>query len=247
MTVFIKFENSDSYAPLRLSTIPVVLGRSSKAGLQVQDSMCSGQHMSLQLTKEGDVVVSDLNSTNGTYINETLISMAAKLYVGDIVRIGDTKFFIDDSSLTPKEKSILASSGNKTSFTSIGLPKDSDEAFSAAKAARRKAVGLPTEVDEKSSPDIIKLDDTDDELGIDTPAKPTQKLAMVSNQDSDEALFEMGESSGNTKMIKLDKIQPAKKKAATARAKTTKYTKGVKKEKPAGFLSKVKSIFGKDD
>ncbi|PIP91114.1 MAG: hypothetical protein COW01_01190 [Bdellovibrionales bacterium CG12_big_fil_rev_8_21_14_0_65_38_15] len=248
MAVFIKFENSHTYAPLRLSTIPVVLGRSSKAGLQLQDSMCSGQHMSLQISPEGYVIVSDLNSTNGTYINETLISMAAKLYIGDIVRVGDTKFYIDESSLTPKEKSVLVSNSNKTSFTTIGLPKENDDAFSAAKSARRKAMGLPDQVDEKSTPDLIKLDDDDDELGIDIPAKPNQKLAMVSNEDSDEALFELGESSGNTKMIKLDNFKSVKKKTGTTISKTSKVAKGLKKQKPtSGFLSKVKSLFGKDD
>lgn len=246
MAVFIKFENSDTYAPLRLSAIPAILGRSSKAALQLEDSMCSGQHMSLQLSPEGYVIVTDLNSTNGTYINETLISMAAKLYVGDIVRIGDTKFFIDDASLTPKEKSLLVSNSNKTSFTSIGLPKDNDDAFSAAKTARRKAMGLPSQVEEKSSPDIIMLDE-DDELGIDVKVKPSEKLAMVTNEDGDEALFELGESSGQTKMIKLDKVQPVKKKTSVNKGKTTRVTRGLKKEKPSGFLSKVKSLFGKDD
>lgn len=250
MAVFINFENSDTYAPLRLSSIPVILGRSSKSGLQLQDSMCSGQHMSLHLSPEGHVIVSDLNSTNGTYINETLISMAAKLFVGDIVRIGDTKFFIDESSLTPKEKNVLVSSSNKTSFTTIGLPSDSDNAFTAAKLARRKALGLEEKSQSEAEPDIIKLDHSDEDLGIEKPKKPekpSQKLAQVSNEDSDEALFELGESSGNTKMIKLDKIQPARKKVSSSKVKSAKLTKGLKKEKSAGFLSKVKGLFKNDD
>ena len=226
MAVLIKFEKSSSYAPLRLSNIPIVLGRSSKAGFQLQDGMCSGQHISLQLSPEGHVVVTDLNSTNGTYINETLISTTANLYIGDTVRIGDTKFFLDDSSLTAKEKSALLPGSNNTSLTSSGPPLKKDE---------------------KSSPDILQRGDSDVDLEIDVPANTSHKLAMVKNKDSDEALFELGESSGNTDMIKLDKFQSARKKAATTRAKTTKHSKPVKKQKPPGFLSKIKSLFGKND
>jgi pSer/pThr/pTyr-binding forkhead associated (FHA) protein len=38
------------------------------------------------------VVVEDLGSTNGTYLNEELLSGPQPLHVGDRVRIGDSEF-----------------------------------------------------------------------------------------------------------------------------------------------------------
>ncbi len=239
MAVLITFEDSGTYAPIRLSSIPMILGRSSKAGLKLNDGMCSGQHVSIQLAADGNVIVTDLSSTNGTYINETLVSMASKLFVGDVVRIGDTKFSIDESSLTPKEKSVLVSDTNKTSFTTIGLPSDSNEAFDNAKKARLKATGRKDEAKENNEVSEIVIDD------LDSPPK-NDKLAMVTNDENDEAMFELGESSGKTKMIKLDKIQPSRKKAPPKKAGAHAKKKSLEKESSGGFMSKVKGLFNKD-
>jgi pSer/pThr/pTyr-binding forkhead associated (FHA) protein len=43
--------------------------------------------------KQGNIVViEDLGSTNGTYLNEELLQSARPLHPGDRVRIGDSEF-----------------------------------------------------------------------------------------------------------------------------------------------------------
>ncbi len=68
-----------------------VLGRGDQAEIRLDDPFASSRHA--QLTRQGGVVVvEDLGSTNGTYLNEELLSGPQPLHVGDRVRIGDSEF-----------------------------------------------------------------------------------------------------------------------------------------------------------
>tara|TARA_R110000868_G_scaffold100128_3_gene275375 strand:+ start:5198 stop:6010 length:813 start_codon:yes stop_codon:yes gene_type:complete len=270
MAILIVFENSGTYEPLRLTSRPLILGRSSKANLQLSDSMCSGQHASLQLAPDGNIILSDLNSTNGTYVNETLITTASRIFIDDVVRIGDTRFSIDKSSLSPKERQILTSNSNKTSFTKIELPGLDQDKLSQAKLARQKAMGLakaepaPLQKDDDDIGEISVVFDQDQieqaiddkELESDEPpedsesepepkAKAQMPIAPPEPVQGAEVMFDMEESSGKTKMIKLnrDSLPSSKKSSKTVHKKKT----VLKKDESKGFFSKVKGIFGSDD
>ena len=68
-----------------------VLGRGDQAEIRLDDPFASSRHA--QLVRQGGVVVvEDLGSTNGTYLNEELLSGPQPLHVGDRVRIGDSEF-----------------------------------------------------------------------------------------------------------------------------------------------------------
>lgn len=68
-----------------------VLGRGDMAEIRLDDPFASGRHA--RLTRQGGVVVlEDLGSTNGTYLNEELLGGPAPLHPGDRVRIGDSEF-----------------------------------------------------------------------------------------------------------------------------------------------------------
>lgn len=68
-----------------------VLGRGDQAEIRLDDPFASSRHA--RLTRQGGVVVvEDLGSTNGTYLNEELLSGPQPLHVGDRVRIGDSEF-----------------------------------------------------------------------------------------------------------------------------------------------------------
>ncbi len=68
-----------------------VLGRSEQADIQLEDTFASSQHARLAL--HGDVmVVEDLGSTNGTYLNEEPLRGPQPLHPGDRIRIGDSSF-----------------------------------------------------------------------------------------------------------------------------------------------------------
>lgn len=256
MPVMITFENSRSYAPIRLTSRPIVLGRSSKASMKLDDDMCSGQHASLHLADDGSVVLTDLNSTNGTYVNETLVSTAIRIYIGDIIRVGNTRMWIDKTALGPRELINLKSQANKTSFTKIELKVGTDSNITRAAAARKKATGIPSdvsidEIKEDSSPEISVV--FDQELTIDQEKKSPLKrvkpdLTPQKNMSGVDSVFDLEASSGQTKMIKLDKPGVT---SAARKAKSTTKPIGKSREKSAkksdGILGKVKKLFGGDD
>ncbi len=69
---------------------PVTLGRGN-VELKLEDSFASSRHA--QITRQGrTVVIEDLGSTNGTYLNDKLLTGPQPLHDGDRVRIGDSEF-----------------------------------------------------------------------------------------------------------------------------------------------------------
>ncbi len=69
----------------------VYLGRGKKADLSIDDKSVSQQHAQVVI-KDKQVVISDLKSTNGTFVNDERIQKATLLKEGDTVRIGTTIF-----------------------------------------------------------------------------------------------------------------------------------------------------------
>ena len=68
-----------------------VLGRSDEADIRLEDSFASSAHA--RLAPHGDVVVlEDLGSTNGTYLNGEPLRGPQPLHAGDKIRIGDSEF-----------------------------------------------------------------------------------------------------------------------------------------------------------
>jgi hypothetical protein len=68
-----------------------VLGRGEQADIRLEDTFASSQHA--RLAPHGDVMVlEDLGSTNGTYLNEEPLRGPQPLHPGDKIRIGDSSF-----------------------------------------------------------------------------------------------------------------------------------------------------------
>src|SRR5882762_2144655 len=73
-----------------VSEEPVVIGRETTAGLCLADASVSRRHSKLE--KNGDQFwISDLQSLNGTFVNDVPVKQRA-LQHGDRIRIGDTQF-----------------------------------------------------------------------------------------------------------------------------------------------------------
>jgi len=69
----------------------VVLGRGERAEIRLQDPFASSRHARVFI--QGNIlVVEDLDSTNGTYLNEELLETPRPLHPGDRLRIGDSEF-----------------------------------------------------------------------------------------------------------------------------------------------------------
>jgi pSer/pThr/pTyr-binding forkhead associated (FHA) protein len=68
-----------------------VLGRGDQSDIRLEDSFASTSHA--RLSPQGDVMVlEDLGSTNGTYLNGEPLRGPQPLHVGDRIRIGDSEF-----------------------------------------------------------------------------------------------------------------------------------------------------------
>jgi pSer/pThr/pTyr-binding forkhead associated (FHA) protein len=68
-----------------------VMGRGEQAEIRLDDPFASSRHA--KLTRQGGIVVlEDLGSTNGTYLNEEILAGPQPLHAGDRVRIGDSEF-----------------------------------------------------------------------------------------------------------------------------------------------------------
>ncbi len=69
----------------------VVLGRGDAAEIRLGDPFASSRHA--RVYEQGKIlVIEDLGSTNGTYLNEELLDGPLPLHPGDRVRIGDSEF-----------------------------------------------------------------------------------------------------------------------------------------------------------
>jgi pSer/pThr/pTyr-binding forkhead associated (FHA) protein len=69
----------------------LVLGRGDRAEIRLEDPFASARHA--RVYEQGNaVVIEDLGSTNGTYLNEELLESPRPLHPGDRVRIGDSEF-----------------------------------------------------------------------------------------------------------------------------------------------------------
>lgn len=68
-----------------------LLGRGDEADIRLDDAFASGRHA--RLVPHGEVMVlEDLGSTNGTYLNGEAVRGPQPLHDGDRIRIGDSEF-----------------------------------------------------------------------------------------------------------------------------------------------------------
>jgi hypothetical protein len=72
------------------------IGRSGEADVRIDDRYASGLHARI-FSRDGRTYVEDMNSTNGTLLNDATLQGEAQLIDGDVVRIGDTEFRFETS------------------------------------------------------------------------------------------------------------------------------------------------------
>ncbi len=85
-------ENAKSTNRVRLDG-PTVVGRSADADLQIPSRSVSGKHVLIE-PKGGFLMVEDLGSSNGTYLNGFPIHRRVYCLPGDMLKVGETRFRI---------------------------------------------------------------------------------------------------------------------------------------------------------
>ena len=89
------FEATDGFN-LASDQFPAVVGRHSEAAIRIVDRFMSRRHCHIDI-EDGQVVVRDLDSTHGTFVNREQITEAV-LAPGDQLQIGVSLFRVEYDS-----------------------------------------------------------------------------------------------------------------------------------------------------
>ena len=88
----LEFIEPADWAKERVAVDPsFVIGRGVECDLTIADTYLSSRHARFS-NDEGVLTVEDLGSTNGTYVNQTLVHGRVHLEKGDIVQVGGVLF-----------------------------------------------------------------------------------------------------------------------------------------------------------
>jgi len=149
-TIKLKF-NGEIIQEMTLTKETTTIGRKPDNDIHLDNLSVSGHHAKL-LTILNDSFIEDLGSTNGTFVNGTLIKKQA-LSHGDIIKIGKHELaYINESAsssdddfektmiINPGAEGMPEDEGSKDIDRSVGqLAKEIASADSSAKAAINKA------------------------------------------------------------------------------------------------------------
>ncbi|MFF5174998.1 FHA domain-containing protein [Micromonospora sp. NPDC000089] len=110
-------------AIFRLGELPLVVGRAPTVDIAVADPHLSRRHAEVRLTEHGAELV-DLESTNGTWLNDTRITGAVPLADGDVIRLGRTELRYSDPGLATTDPVGLrfADAGRRNHRPTLPLP-----------------------------------------------------------------------------------------------------------------------------
>ena len=86
--IIVTNERGQPSAPIAIGSL-VTVGRAESCEIRINDSFSSQMHARV-FDYEGVTYLEDLNSTNGTFLNDTKVSGTAPLHVGDLIQIGNT-------------------------------------------------------------------------------------------------------------------------------------------------------------
>jgi len=110
MTLKLVVKSEASFGPeeLLLSGGSHGIGRLHDNDLSIQIDCVSGYHAELKRTPEGDYLISDLNSTNGTFLNGNRVTSPEKVKQGDHLKLGNVLVMVEE------QIEVVARSGNES-------------------------------------------------------------------------------------------------------------------------------------
>ena len=95
----LRYEKADGrHKDIEIGERPLTIGRSGDADVMVLDEKVSRLHCGIGID-DGEVVIKDLQSKNGTFVNEERIERQA-LEPGDRIRIGSSVFVFEAEAVT---------------------------------------------------------------------------------------------------------------------------------------------------
>jgi pSer/pThr/pTyr-binding forkhead associated (FHA) protein len=94
---------------IKLPDFPVRIGRAQDNHIKLDDDLCSSKHLIVSKTKDS-VLIKDLNSKNGIALNGIKV-FNQKIYIDDIVKVGNTTIYIEKSKLSEEGVKALSPTG----------------------------------------------------------------------------------------------------------------------------------------
>ncbi len=82
------FTSENVYGKVMVNTLPFIIGRKPDLELSIEAHSISRRHAEI-IDSDGHLCIKDLNSTNGTFLNDNKITESTQINDGDILRLGD--------------------------------------------------------------------------------------------------------------------------------------------------------------
>jgi hypothetical protein len=83
---------------VEITVVPFVIGREPDCDLVLDDPRASRRHAQLEVQPDGRVVLRDLGSSNGTFVDDTRVEDATWLSLPAVVRVGRTTLQVEAAS-----------------------------------------------------------------------------------------------------------------------------------------------------
>lgn len=125
MSAKFKIKRISDGEEFEIGEIALLVGRSESCDIQVKEGFPSREHARLA-ERDGGVLVQDLHSTNGTFVNNKQIEESVILKPGDVVKFGDETFSIQ-STEAPEATVMMRSLGVGSNMSATVIDEDEDE------------------------------------------------------------------------------------------------------------------------
>ena len=162
---------------ISISVPEFIIGRGENAQLKPSSDLVSRNHCQLKI-ENGKLLISDMGSRNGTYVNGSLLEAAHEAKVGDTLRVGRLQFEVLIDHVQPGNKKPrvagVADAANRVSANTqerfdedsitdwLSLTDDENEKNRAAETIR-------VNLDQDSTKMFTRSDEVDEtESGVDT-------------------------------------------------------------------------------
>ncbi len=144
------------------------IGRSSKAFVSLSEKAISHRHAQLKLDASG-CTIEDLESTNGTFVNDIRLTEPRVLVAGDVLRIGNSALgYLTDAEDEQQHTRAMAriTAPRLTASVSPPDPKHSKDVVAIVPANAVKSTDLATAEHEIAAPEKSGLDEALDKLEL---------------------------------------------------------------------------------
>jgi pSer/pThr/pTyr-binding forkhead associated (FHA) protein len=163
MAVVLLVTTNDGQSTELLVLEKCTLGRSSNCDFKIDDRQMSGKHGVFELTHNGELLYTDLGSSNGSYLNNSKIEKI-QFKINESLRLGNTTIKIISKKLTAKESiSIGVGLSDSNATRTKNEPRDSNDSskqesrVSKLKVKKISANGKDNIIDQEKSTGETKM------------------------------------------------------------------------------------------